>query len=151
LASALSSNAQGKSNVIGSPAVTSALPLYLALEKGYFTKMGPDVQIIAVTTPQEVVEGIIAGKIQATGNGVSAGNLAIGEDKSPVSFQILCPNSSNTKIKPALTSRVPLPGYRMFDKFSPNDVKYFQIFLNFLTREKVLRRQADVLPLLLST
>ena len=46
---ALTSNAQGKSPkiVIGYPAVTPALPLYLALEKGYFTKMGLDVEAIA--------------------------------------------------------------------------------------------------------
>jgi NitT/TauT family transport system substrate-binding protein len=303
---ALTSNAQGKSPkiVIGYPAVTPALPLYLALEKGYFTKMGLDVEAIAFANPQEVVEGIIKGKIQAAGNGVSSGNLAIGEDKSPGFFKIICSNSSNTKfvleqfvvtknseikqiselngkkvcsglgpqnialakailakngypnaqivplsfdkhiaalesgevdgaytlepigtvgrsegktrtleagvvskyilgdplapwfggsaaistkflleypaiaqkfitayrmgvmevrrnpilsrkylqrytkINPALTSRVPLPDYRMFDEFSPEDVKYFQYFFDFLTSEKVLSRKVDVLPLL---
>ncbi|MCX5933681.1 MAG: ABC transporter substrate-binding protein, partial [Pseudanabaena sp. LacPavin_0818_WC45_MAG_42_6] len=53
-----------------------------------------------------------------------------------------------TKINPALTSRVPLPDYRMFDEFSPDDVKYFQYFFDFLTSEKVLSRKVDVLPLL---
>lgn len=93
------SNAQGKSPkiVIGYPAVTPALPLYLALEKGYFKRLGLDVEAIAFANPQQVVEGIIAGKIQAAGNGVSSGNLAIGEDKSPGYFKIICSNSSNTK------------------------------------------------------
>lgn len=99
LTNTLSSAAQEKSPkiVIGYPAVTPALPLYLALEKGYFKKMGLDVEAIAFANPQEVVEGIIAGKIQAAGNGVSSGNLAIGEDKSPGYFKIICSNSSNTK------------------------------------------------------
>ena len=98
-ASPLSSNAQGKSPkiVIGYPAVTPALPLYLALEKGYFKRLGLNVEAIAFANPQQDVEGIIAGQIQAAGNGVSSGNLAIGEDKSPDHFKIICSNSSNTK------------------------------------------------------
>jgi NitT/TauT family transport system substrate-binding protein len=36
----------------------------------------------------------------------------------------------------------------MFDEFSPDDVKYFQNFFDFLTSEKVLSRKVDVLPLL---
>ncbi|MBD2178288.1 ABC transporter substrate-binding protein [Pseudanabaena sp. FACHB-1998] len=301
-----SSNAQGKNPkiVIGYPAVTPALPLYLALEKGYFKQMGLEVEAVAFANPQEVVEGIIAGKIQAAGNGVSSGNLAIGEDKSAGNFKIICSNSSNTKfileqfvvaknseikqiselngkkvcsglgpqnialakailakngypnaqilplsfdkhiaalesgevdaaytlepigtvgrsegktrtleagvvskyilgdplapwfggsaavstkflkeypaiaqkfiaayrrgvmevrrnpilsrqylqrytkIKPSLTSRVPLPDYRMFDEFSPQDVAYFQNFFDFLTSEKVLSRKIDVSPLI---
>ncbi|MEE3720011.1 ABC transporter substrate-binding protein [Tumidithrix elongata RA019] len=97
--SGLSSNAQGKNSkiVIGYPAVTPALPLYLALEKGYFKKFGLDVEAIAFANPQEVVEGMISGKIQAAGNGVSSGNLAIGEDKSPGFFKIICSNISNTQ------------------------------------------------------
>jgi len=99
LTSALGSYAQGKNPkiVIGYPAVTPALPLYLALEKGYFKKLELDVEAIAFANPQEVVEGIIAGKIQAAGNGVSSGNLAIGENKSPGYFKIICSNISNTK------------------------------------------------------
>ncbi len=308
LTNTLSSSAQSKAPkiVIGYPAVTPALPLYLALEKGYFKQAGLDVEAIAFANPQDVVEGIIAGKIQAAGNGVSSGNLAIGEDKSPENFKIICSNSSNTKfvleqfvvaknseirqiselngkkvcsglgpqnialakailakngypnaqilplsfdkhiaaiasgevdaaytlepigtvgrsedktrtleagvvskyilgdplapwfggsaaistkflkeypeiaqqfiaayrrgvqevrrnpilsrkylqrytkINPALTSRVPLPDYRMFDEFSPQDVAYFQNFFDFLTSESVLSRKIDVSSLIFS-
>lgn len=98
-ASALRSNAQDSNPkiVIGYPAVTPALPLYLALEKGYFKELGLDVEAVAFANPQDVVEGIIAGRIQAAGNGVSSGNLAIGEANSPGNFKIICSNISNTR------------------------------------------------------
>ncbi len=98
-ASALKSNAQDSNPkiVIGYPAVTPALPLYLALEKGYFKELGLDVEAVAFANPQDVVEGIIAGRIQAAGNGVSSGNLAIGEANSPGNFKIICSNISNTR------------------------------------------------------
>lgn len=97
--SALKSNAQDNNPkiVIGYPAVTPALPLYLALERGYFKELGLDVEAIAFANPQDVVEGMIAGRIQAAGNGVSSGNLAIGEANSPGNFKIICSNISNTK------------------------------------------------------
>lgn len=98
-ASAWKSNAQDSNPkiVIGYPAVTPALPLYLALEKGYFKELGLEVEAVAFANPQDVVEGIIAGRIQAAGNGVSSGNLAIGEANSPGNFKIICSNISNTR------------------------------------------------------
>jgi NitT/TauT family transport system substrate-binding protein len=97
--STLKSNAQGSNPkiVIGYPAVTPALPLYLALEMGYFREVGLDVEAVAFANPQDVVEGIIAGRIQAAGNGVSSGNLAIGEVNAPGNFKIICSNISNTR------------------------------------------------------
>ncbi len=99
LTSDLKSNAQDNNLkiVLGYPAVTPALPLYLALERGYFKELGLEVEAVAFANPQEVVEGIIAGNIQAAGNGVSSGNLAIGEANSPGKFKIICSNISNTR------------------------------------------------------
>lgn len=77
--------------------IAAGLPLYLAVDKGYFKEAGLDVEAINFAGAQQVVEGILAGRIDGSANGVGSGNLAIGEIASPGLFKIIATNPSNVE------------------------------------------------------
>jgi NitT/TauT family transport system substrate-binding protein len=83
--------------IIGFWPITAGLPLYLALEKGYFKEAGLDVEGGKVAGAQQVVEGLIAGRVHGSANGTGSGNLALGEILQPGLFKIIASNPSNAK------------------------------------------------------
>jgi NitT/TauT family transport system substrate-binding protein len=87
----------GKKVIIGYWPIAAGLPLYLALEKGYFKEVGLDVQGNKAAGAQQVVEGLIAGRVQGSANGTGSGNLALGEILQPGLFKIIASNPSNAK------------------------------------------------------
>lgn len=78
---------------IGYWPIVAGLPLYLALEKGYFKQAGLNVEAVKFSGEKEVVEGLMTGQIQGAANGVSSGDLATGEISSPSSFKIIAANT----------------------------------------------------------
>jgi len=93
--------AQGKETPgkiqIGFWPVASGLPLFLAVKKGLFKEVGLDVEAVKFASPNQVVEALIAGRLQGTGNGMATGVLAIAELASPNLFKIITSNPSNVK------------------------------------------------------
>ena len=87
----------GKKIVVGYWPIAAGLPLYLALEKGYFKEAGLDVEGNKSAGAQQVVEGLIAGRVQGSANGTGSGNLALGEILQPGLFKIIASNPSNAK------------------------------------------------------
>ena len=86
-----------KKIIIGFWPIAAGLPLYLALEKGYFKEAGLDVDGNKSAGAQQVVEGLIAGRVQGSANGTGSGNLALGEILQPGLFKIIASNPSNAK------------------------------------------------------
>lgn len=82
---------------IGFWPVASGLPLFLAVKKGYFKDAGLEVEAVKFASPNQVAEGLIAGRLQGTGNGVASGALGLAEITSPGLFKIFASNPSNSK------------------------------------------------------
>ena len=82
---------------IGYWPIASGLPFYVALEKGYFKEVGLNVEGVKFANPSQIVEAMIAGRIQGSANGTASAALALGEIASPNLFKIICSNPSNYK------------------------------------------------------
>ncbi len=95
-AAATNSENPGKIS-IGFWPVAAGLPLFLAVKKGYFKEAGLDVEAVKFASANQVVEGLIAGRLQGTGNGVASGALGLAEITSPGLFKIFASNPSNEK------------------------------------------------------
>lgn len=86
-----------KKLIIGYWPITGSLPLYLALEKGYFKEAGLEVEAAKFGGAQQVVEGLLAGRVQASGCGTGSANLALGEILQPSLFKIIASNLCNAQ------------------------------------------------------
>lgn len=84
---------------IGYWPVAAGLPLFVAVEKGYFKAEGLDVEAVRFSSAQQVVEGIVAGRLNGSANGTASGALAIAEIAQPGLFRIIASNPSNEKYK----------------------------------------------------
>jgi NitT/TauT family transport system substrate-binding protein len=82
---------------IGFWPVASGLPLFLAVEKGYFEEAGLTVEAARFASPNQVAEALIAGRLQGAGNGVASGALGLAEITSPGLFKIITSNPSNVE------------------------------------------------------
>ncbi len=82
---------------IGFWPIASGLPLYLGVEKGYFKEAGLDVEAVKFASAQQVAEGIIAGRLQGSGNGTASGALGLAEIAQPGLFKIVASNPSNAE------------------------------------------------------
>ncbi len=97
-AASTGSNSENPGKIqIGFWPVAAGLPLFLGVEKGYFKEAGLDVEAVKFASAQQVAEGIIAGRLQGSGNGTASGVLALAEVASPGLFKIFASNPSNVK------------------------------------------------------
>jgi len=83
--------------LIGYWPIAAGLPFYVALEKGYFKEAGLNVEGVKFASASQVVEAMVAGRIQGSANGTASAALALGEITSPNLFKIICSNPSNHK------------------------------------------------------
>jgi len=82
---------------IGFWPVASALPFFVAVEKGYFTEAGLDVEVLKFASAQQVMEAMLSGRAEGSSNGTASAVLAIGEIAQPGLFKIFCTNPTNAK------------------------------------------------------
>lgn len=80
--------------IIGYWPVSASLSFYLALEKGYFKQAGLNVVANKYPGAQQVVEGLIAERVQGSA-AIGSSNLALGEILQPGLFKIIASNPSN--------------------------------------------------------
>ena len=80
--------------IIGYWPVSASLSFYLALEKGYFKQAELNVDANKFPGAQQVVEGLIAGRVQGSA-AIGSSNLALGEILQPGLFKIIASNPSN--------------------------------------------------------
>jgi NitT/TauT family transport system substrate-binding protein len=99
LTSPLRAQAQSSEKIlIGFWPIASGLPLYTALERGFFKEAGLNVEGAKFASAQQVAEAMIAGRVQGSANGTASAALALAEITSPNLFRIICSNPSNHKL-----------------------------------------------------
>jgi NitT/TauT family transport system substrate-binding protein len=84
--------------LIGYWPIASGLPLYTALERGFFKEAGLEVEGAKFASAQQVAEAMISGRIHGSANGTASAALALAEITSPGLFKIVCSNPSNHKL-----------------------------------------------------
>lgn len=84
--------------LIGYWPIASGLPLYTALERGFFKEAGLNVEGVKFASAQQVAEAMIAGRIHGSANGTASAVLGLAEITSPGLFKIICSNPSNHKL-----------------------------------------------------
>jgi len=84
--------------LIGYWPIASGLPLYAALERGFFKEAGLNVEGVKFASAQQVAEAMIAGRIHGSANGTASAVLGLAEITSPGLFKIICSNPSNHKL-----------------------------------------------------
>ena len=82
---------------IGFWPVASALPFFVAQEKGYFKKAGLDVTGTKFSSPQQVSQELIAGRLQGAANGTATGALVLAQIAQPDLLKIFATNVSDGK------------------------------------------------------
>ncbi len=68
---------------MGSLPVVHALPVYLAIEKGYFKEAGIDLQLVPLESPSQIIDGIMQNKLDFTSTSGAAGISAVANFKNP--------------------------------------------------------------------
>jgi NitT/TauT family transport system substrate-binding protein len=84
--------------LIGYWPIASGLPLYTALERGFFKDVGLHVEGVKFASAQQVAEAMISGRTHGSANGTASAVLALAEITSPGLFKIICANPSNHKM-----------------------------------------------------
>ncbi|MCE2985725.1 MAG: ABC transporter substrate-binding protein [Burkholderiales bacterium] len=82
---------------IGFWPVASGIPLYAAVDKGFFKQAGLDVEPVKFASPQQVAEAMLAGRLEGTSNGTASAALGIAELAQPGLLKIFCTNPTNTR------------------------------------------------------
>ena len=80
---------------IGFWPIAGGLPLYTGVETGLFKKVGLDVEAVKFASATQVVEAMIAGRIEGSANGTASAAIGLGEITSPGLAKIFCSNPSN--------------------------------------------------------
>ena len=93
----LSAKAQEKKLLIGYWPIAAGLPFYAAVERGLFKQAGVNVEAVKFASPNQVVEAMIAGRIDGCANGVAITALALADAQSPGSIKFTCMNYANEK------------------------------------------------------
>jgi NitT/TauT family transport system substrate-binding protein len=73
---------------IGYVPVAQSLPLYLAIEKGYFTAAGLEIEPVKFEAPNLYVDAMISNQIDFSANSLATGIMSIVETKNPGKFQV---------------------------------------------------------------
>jgi NitT/TauT family transport system substrate-binding protein len=81
---------------IGYVPVAQSLPLYLAIEKGYFTAAGLEVEPVKFEAPNLYVDAMVSNQIDFSANSLATGIMSIVETKNPGTFQIYGTNYTDT-------------------------------------------------------
>jgi NitT/TauT family transport system substrate-binding protein len=101
----------GLANALGAPAlaqtppkllvgywpISSALPFFVAAQKGYWKDAGVDIELVKFSDQVKVTEALLAGRIDATATGTGSTQLGLAEAASPNFFKILAANLSSAK------------------------------------------------------
>lgn len=77
--------------------IAAGLPFYAAVELGYFKEAGLNVEVVRFAGAQQIMEGMLADRVDGSANGTGSANIAVGEMAAPGTFKIFCSNPSNLK------------------------------------------------------
>lgn len=68
--------------------VLHGLPLYLAIEKGYFKEEGIDVELVKMDAPNLIIDAIMSGQVDFTSPSAAAGITGIADSKNPGKIKV---------------------------------------------------------------
>lgn len=95
--------------LVGAPAIAQARPkltigywpiagglaFFAAIERGFFRDAGLDVEAVRFAGPNQVVEALIAGRIDGSANGTASTALALGDAQAPGLLKLFATNYAN--------------------------------------------------------
>lgn len=88
---------QEKKLTIGYWPIAAGLPFYAAMEKGFFKQAGINVEAVKFASPNQVVDAMVAGRIDGCANGTAITVLALADAQMPGSIKFTCMNFANDK------------------------------------------------------
>lgn len=68
--------------------IVQSLPLYLAIEKGYFNAAGIEIERIPFQAPNQIIDALVSGQVDLTSPSGASGIMAIADSKDPGRFKI---------------------------------------------------------------
>jgi NitT/TauT family transport system substrate-binding protein len=80
---------------IGYWPIAGGLAFFSAIERGFFKDAGLDVEPVRFAGPNQVVEALIAGRIDGSANGTASTALALGDAQAPGLLKLFCMNFAN--------------------------------------------------------
>jgi len=83
---------------IGFWPIAGGIPLYAGINHGVFKSAGLQVEAVKFASAQQVVEAMIAGRIDGSANGTASAALGLGEIAEPGLCKIIASNPSNAKL-----------------------------------------------------
>ncbi len=86
---------QEKKLMIGYWPLSAGLPFYVAMERGLFKEAGVTVEAVKFASPNQVVDAMIAGRLDGCANGVAITALALADAQAPGSIKFTCMNFAN--------------------------------------------------------
>ncbi len=87
--------AQEKKLLIGYWPLSAGLPFYTAMDRGLFKEAGVTVEAVKFASPNQVVDAMIAGRLDGCANGVAITALALADAQAPGSIKFTCMNFAN--------------------------------------------------------
>ena len=89
--------ADEKKLLIGYWPIAAGLPFFTAVERGFFKDAGVTVEAVKFASPSQVVEAMMAGRIDGCANGVAITALALADAQEPGNIKFTCVNFANEK------------------------------------------------------
>ena len=80
---------------IGYWPIAGGLAFFAAVERGFFKDAGLDVEAIRFAGPNQVVEALLAGRIDGSANGTASTALALGDAQAPGLLKFFATNFAN--------------------------------------------------------
>ncbi len=77
--------------------IAGGLAFFSAIERGFFKEAGLDVEAVRFAGPNQVVEALMAGRIDASANGTASTALALGDAQAPGLLRFFCLNYANSE------------------------------------------------------
>jgi NitT/TauT family transport system substrate-binding protein len=79
--------------------VVQGLPLYLAIEKGYFKDAGLEVELVKFEAPNQIIDALLQGQVDLTSPSGAMGITGIADFKNPGKLKIYAAGGGDTVIQ----------------------------------------------------
>mgnify|MGYP001569511660 CR=1 FL=1 len=78
--------------------VTQSLPLFIAIENGMFENEGLNVEAVRIESPNQIIDALLAGQVEASAPSTASGITAIADLKKPGFLKIYAFNCGTPEI-----------------------------------------------------